>query len=349
MTIGGALAGKNNALNLLRFFFAVLVIYSHSYTLGGYSAEPSIGGQSLGGIAVSGFFVLSGYLIAGSRVRLSFPRYMWHRALRVFPAFWVCLLVTAFVFAPSAAGLFGQSWDPWSAVTYVIKNSFLYIFQPGIPGTLDTAPFRGVWNGSLWTLFYEFSAYILTGILLTAGFIRRNAVAFTGFVLMAATLAQPIAKGPLGITNSIVVSALWLGAFFAAGMFIWSLKERLLFSVWLAATCLGALVVISIFDQFVLLAPVFLAYLLLWIGGAVRTRIFSRNDVSYGVYIYAFPVQQFLTLAGAAAILSPAGYAIAALACTLVLAWLSWKLVEQPVMTWKHYSPRFPAGISARL
>lgn len=347
MTIGGALAGRNNALNLIRFLLAVVVIYSHTFPLGGYSAEPRIGGETLGRVAVGGFFALSGYLIAGSRVRLSFPRYMWHRAIRILPAFWVCLIITAFVFAPTAAALFGQSWNPGGAIAYVLGNSLLYITQPGIVGSLGDAPFPNLWNGSLWTLFYEFSAYILAGVLLTAGFVRRHAVAVTGAILLALTAAQMLAKGPLEVTTNLYLHPLWLGSFFAAGMFVWSLREKLASSLWIATACTGVLVVICFVGQFTVLAPVFFAYLLLWIGGVVKTRVFSRNDVSYGVYIYSFPIQQLLTLAGAAAIFSPASYAIASLAGTLVLAWLSWKLVEQPAMSLKHCSPRFPALVRA--
>lgn len=59
----------------------------------------------------------------------------------------------------------------------------------------------------------------------------------------------------------------------------------------------------------------------------VKTRIFSKNDVSYGIYIYAFPVQQVLTLTGVNAIIPPAAFFVAPLTVTLVLAWASWKLL----------------------
>ena len=84
------------------------------------------------------------------------------------------------------------------------------------------------------------------------------------------------------------------------------------------------------------LTPLPLGYLLLWLGGTLGVRIGVENDISYGVYIYAFPVQQSLALAGAPAVLGFAGMAGAALLLTLPLAWLSWILVERPALRLKN-------------
>jgi len=80
-----------------------------------------------------------------------------------------------------------------------------------------------------------------------------------------------------------------------------------------------------------LTAP-FLAYLLLWVGSVLPSpRLIQRHDISYGVYIYAFPMQQLLVLTG----IQDRGlvvYDIVALACTVPLATASWLLIERPAM-----------------
>ena len=83
------------------------------------------------------------------------------------------------------------------------------------------------------------------------------------------------------------------------------------------------------------LAPLPLGYFLLSVGGSRRILIGSNNDVSYGAYIYAFPVEQLLVVLGVHRLGYTAMF-ITALAVTLPLAWLSWTCVEQPAMRLKN-------------
>ena len=63
-------------------------------------------------------------------------------------------------------------------------------------------------------------------------------------------------------------------------------------------------------------------------------KIGSRNDLSYGVYIYGFPVQQLLFLTGASS-LGPLAFAGVACVTVLPFAAMSWLLVERPAMRMK--------------
>src|SRR4051794_3232377 len=87
--------------------FAFFVLLSHTYPLGYGRADPGDGvtnGQAeLGAIGITGFFVISGFLITRSGLRFGLGRFLWHRALRILPGLWVCLVVTAFLIAPVAA------------------------------------------------------------------------------------------------------------------------------------------------------------------------------------------------------------------------------------------------------
>lgn len=339
MTIGGALLGRNNALNLIRFLLASAVIYSHTFPLGNFGLEPKAGGTTVGTMAVGGFFALSGYLIAGSRMRLDAWPYFWHRSIRILPAFWVCLVIVAFGFAPLAAWISGGSMDWLASVKYVVTNAALYIAQPSIGETLATNPMAYDWNGSLWTLFYEFAAYVLAGIFLSVGFVRRHPAKVLACAMALVTILQRVARGTLGITDDFFMNFIWLGGFFLAGMLLWSLADRVPASPWIAGAAAAALAPLTALGYFTLLGPLLVAYLLLWVGGVVRTQLFARNDVSYGLYIYAFPVQQSLAFIGAHLVVAPAVFSLLSLILTLPLAIGSWKFVEKPALRLKNYRP----------
>ena len=119
---------RRNALDVLRLLFATIVAVTHGIAIH-TGSQPAWGDTLLGDLALDGFFVLSGFLVTRSFLRLDSPlRYLWHRFLRIMPAFWACLIVIAFVAAPVAAVLRGHpagtafSGDP-SALRYVLANS----------------------------------------------------------------------------------------------------------------------------------------------------------------------------------------------------------------------------------
>ena len=82
-------------------------------------------------------------------------------------------------------------------------------------------------------------------------------------------------------------------------------------------------------------------YFVLWVGSAIPGRLRSvgqKNDISYGVYLYAFPVQQTLAYAGLYK-LGPIPMILGAAAIVLGLSWLSWRFVESPAMSLKSWGP----------
>ena len=87
-----------------------------------------------------------------------------------------------------------------------------------------------------------------------------------------------------------------------------------------------------------------MVYASLWIG--VRLPARWRTDLSYGVYIYAFPITQFAVLAGLGR-WGSVPLALIAAAVTLPIAFLSWRLVERPALAWKG-SPKPTSLVRAR-
>lgn len=319
-SLGDVLSDRDNALTVVRVVLAAVVVVAHSPSVSGLGHHPEIGGVGLGSWAVFGFFGISGYVVAQSRFRHRTSEFFAHRALRILPAFWVVNVLTAAVAAPLAALIAGTSFDPASAVGYVVRNAGIVMNQWEIGGTLGTAPFTQVWNGSLWTLASEVSCYVVVGIVFAAAGARAHltAVSFVGVVLLA-SLAF------VGASFAI------LGTFFAAGVFVFSLRDRLRISPVLLAAAALLVVASVVLHHVALLAPLPLGYLVLSAAALPAPAVARRGDVSYGLYIYAFPVQQLLAVSGVPR-QGLAVYTVLSLAVTVPLAWLSWRVVEAPAL-----------------
>ncbi len=329
---------RTNALNLVRLGLALLVLVAHGYYLSGAGTGPSWRGENLGGWAVFSFFTLSGYLITASRFANPLPRFLALRVARIYPAFLVCLLLTVVVFAPLAWWAEGRPWaaylsTPTTPLAYVAQNLGLHIGVYDVGGTPAAVPYPGAWNGSLWTLFFEFCCYLAVGLLVCLPVVRRRrgllGVAFALSVLAWATAPAWSAALP----SDLALLARLLPPFLG-GALVQVLVGRRGFRMPLAvaAAALSALLVAHVDLWGAQLAAPLIAYALLWLGTVLPSPgLVQRHDISYGVYIYAFPVQQLLVYAGATR-LGLAGYDVVAALATAALATLSWRLVERPVL-----------------
>ncbi|WP_431277443.1 acyltransferase family protein [Leifsonia poae] len=137
------------------------------------------------------------------------------------------------------------------------------------------------------------------------------------------------------LNNFYLVNASRFGLMFAAGALIYQLRHRLPATWWLvgAATLLTGAA--SLLPDYRILAALPLAYLLISVGALVKIRrLRLENDISYGTYIYAFPLQQVLASAGLYVLGVPA-FAVAAIMLTLAVASLSWYVIEKPAMRLK--------------
>ena len=174
-TVADRFDPRSNALNLIRFLLAALVIVSHSFPVGGLGEEPHFGDITLGTVAVGGFFSISGYLITKSRASTPLLRFGIRRALRIFPGLWVCVALTGIIFSLIVGQLRG-GWSFAKGVSYALTNGTFYHFEHTVGSTLAGAPFPAAWNGSLWTLRYELACYAVVGLL----YLRRCSGADVG-------------------------------------------------------------------------------------------------------------------------------------------------------------------------
>ncbi|WP_050054555.1 acyltransferase family protein [Pseudarthrobacter siccitolerans] len=338
--IGRALDPRANSLNLIRLVLAFSVLFAHSWHIVGAGNGPDFKGENLGGWAVAGFFGISGYLITASRFSNRIGSYLVHRAARIFPAFIVCLVVMAFVFAPVAyivqrGSLDGFMSTPTTPLNSIFANLSLRIVSYDIAGTPAGVPYPGAWNGSLWTLYFEFMCYLLVGFLGFLPIFRKSPWPIIGaFVLSVLLWANVEIPTPFMQSNADFKLAARLIPYFLGGAVVQVLSSRLgihRVAGAMAVAIAGALILWVPGFGGQLAAP-FIAYSLLWISTWLpQPAIVSKHDISYGAYIYAFPVQQLLAVFGAHH-WGVWWFTLAATVCTVPLAAASWRLIERPVM-----------------
>jgi peptidoglycan/LPS O-acetylase OafA/YrhL len=333
---------RRNSLNFIRLVLATLVIVSHAWPIGGFGPDPQIGQFSPGFFAVAGFFALSGWLITQSRMSSELPSFLWRRFCRIYPGYFVTLLVVAFVFAPIGAAVSVGSYRLSNGFGYVIDNLTLRIRDWTVGPSLPSGAIPA-WNGSLWTLVHEVACYFAIGLMVTVlGRRRMDVWAVAAFIVItAAALTHHVVGLPL---PHLVGTFLELAPFFFAGAALFVLRGHIPLHGGYAglAAVLIAVVIGTGADPTLAALPI--AYFCLWVGATLPTafqRIGRKNDISYGTYIYAFPVQQLIALLGGAS-WGVAFYTAACVLATLPLAAASWFFVEKPAQHWRGAFDRFP-------
>lgn len=335
----GALDVRWNSLNALRLGLASAVVVSHAYPLGGFGPDPVLAGNTIGGWAVAGFFAISGYLIAGSRRRSTLKTYARSRFLRIFPGLWFCLLVIVGIFVPLSAHHGAGTPSLGSVLSFLTSNGTLIGRNYGIAGTLTTVPYKSAWDGSLWTLTHEVACYVLIGLLMLAPWFRR--VGWLTVAVFVAFAALNLANSAFSFQPSTSRPSEFLGLaiFFLAGAALESTGVPFRSDVALAAALALALSILFIPWPASFYAIPF-AYICLWLGVVLPLQRVGRvNDLSYGVYIYSFPVEQLISLYGGNAH-GVVFYTLLALVLTFPFAAISWFAVEKPCLRRKRKSGR---------
>ncbi|MFC7580144.1 acyltransferase family protein [Schaalia naturae] len=360
LTVGQAFNPRSNSIGFLRWLMAFLVIFSHAGPIGGFYHGEDLGvqisdEQSLGGVAVAGFFFFSGFLITRSRMgRSTIWRYLWRRCLRIFPAFWTALLLTVGVLAPIAwihggGTLHGYLHpDKESPLTYFVSNMWLHLGQRNIAGMGSQLPYavnHGAydWNGSAWTLEYEFRAYLIVAVLGSLAILanRKLGGLFAGGMIVLNALqwmgaGSVVSVSPLfgNIYNLMFFAPYCFGMLFALYGDRIPVDDRLAVAGILLGLGTYALGGWNIVGQYGF------AYFLMWL--AIRlplTNWEKHGDLSYGIYIYAWPLMTFSAFFG----LQTKGWLVYHLVIVVgvhVLAYLSWHLIEKPSMELKNWTPK---------
>ncbi|MGE2721091.1 acyltransferase family protein [Mycolicibacterium celeriflavum] len=341
MKLGQVFDPRNNALNAFRLVLATSVILWHTFPLTG-RMPPRAVTQLLVMVGVDGFFAISGFLITASW--LSNPRvreYLVARALRILPGLYVCLLIIAFIIAPISVAIQGGSPTKLllssGPIEFVLKNLAIVHFHFDVGGTPQGILVAGYWDGSLWSLIYEVGCYLAVAGLGIVGLVNRrwvSPVAF-GLALIAALSLPPLptaTEGQWNVAQLVVRCAIM----FSAGALLYHYRDQIPARWSLVALSVAIIVLAAgLLPDYRVVAALPLAYAVIVSGAMIRSkRLRLRTDLSYGMYIYAFPIQQLLIVSGLAWLNPLAFFALSTIA-TLPLAALSWFLVEKRAMSLK--------------
>lgn len=343
MKLGHVFDRHYNALTLWRLVLATGVVFWHSWPLTGHEIRYAPVARLLSDMFADGFFVISGFLITAAWIRRPHLKEYWaSRLLRIFPGLWVCLLAIAFIIAPIAAKIQHTSVTLASELGYFANNALLNVAYIGIDGTPTGVPYPGVWNGSIWTLFFVLLCDVMVSVLGIVGLLKRRWTIPTLFVLAICWCAYVSYTPPLHSWPQMLAR---FSVVFLAGAMFYQYQDKIPARWSLVALC-AAIVAASGFTQnYRAIGALPLAYVII-VSGALIRKARLRNDFSYGVYIYAFPIQQLLATCGLAPLNPFAFFAIATTAVMPVAA-LSWFVVEKQAAALKNRIFRRSATPSA--
>lgn len=344
ITIEDSIINKENNYDILRFIAACLVIISHAYPLSGHMGEFFVlftkGQQSLGDVAVAIFFVISGFLISQSYDRSNnIIHFIAARILRIYPALIVSILFGALLIGPLVTTLGMREYFSSRETYSYLKAMLLFPMQWNLPGVFEYGSDRNTSiNGSLWTIPFEVLCYAVVAII---GILklnkRRNFILFL-FCLSFYTLIY-LRPYIMGTPKVYWPSFIDLFPFFAAGMIMYYYREKIMISSWYASISFFLLLLSSQFGGFKFVLLFSGTYLIMYFVYHPKIKLhgFSKfGDFSYGLYIYAFPVQQTVTYFFNSK-LSPWLNLAISLPITLALAFLSWHIIEKHAMKLKKY------------
>jgi len=351
------LASHPNHFDAMRLAFSFMVVFGHCFVItAGISLEHPWGdptgdwihrlthGQVFGGtLGVDFFFLISGFLVTRSWQRAPGPgNYALRRVLRIYPAFLVVVCVGALLVGPWSIGPepYFRRFQPLA-----FAQSALLLQQPAMPAVFLHNPLPNESNGSLWTIRYEATCYLMVALFGALGVYRRPWIVVGLFLATLSVAFAQVNGFPnlLSYSREIYpfgIPGMWpnLLCFFLAGMVLCLYAHRIPYDRRLAGLATAA-VVVACFDGAELLLPVFGAYLIFYL--ALRPapgleRLTRRGDLSYGVYLYAFLIQQSWTQAFPEVFVrSPYLLFAATVPPTLACAFLSWHWVEKRPLRWK--------------
>jgi len=335
---------RSNNFDFLRLVFASLVIITHSYALSGATqgdplSQLTNSQMEFSYLGVHGFFIISGYLIFKSLLRCKgLADYYWKRLLRLFPALLVVLFLTVLL-APAVYESSVPYLQNKSVYTYIPQNLTLFFRQKGIDGVFENNPYKHSINGSLWTICYEFSMYVMVSLLF---FIRKKAFVKTVVILLfissyILTIFQPYFLYGVFVKLGLGSNHFYnLMCFFAGGMVLTYLNaskrtENILIIASFIVLIVSVYLNISQYTCYITLP------LLVILIGERSTRYLNKvgeviGDTSYGIYIYSFPIQQALVYFFK---LDTVMLFIFSLPLSILLGYISWHLIEKRALSYK--------------
>lgn len=345
--------GFTSGFDYLRLALSLGVLIWHSYVFTHDQASIENVLQGPAGLLIylilPMFFALSGFLVASSLIRVQkLSIFLWLRFVRLFPALAVEVILSSLILGPLATTLDLRDYFShpsfWSYFTNLVG-----IVQLQLPGVFANNPAAYIVNGSLWTVPYELECYIALGILCVVKLVKHPKM--LGLLFILVILGKTFVNSYNGVAALPLdhLPGRQLIPLFICGIVIYLNRDFIPKNGPLAII---ALVVGGAFirnPSLYLLAMLPLAYATVHLGllNPARNKIVLNGDYSYGIYLYAAPIQQaayHFTDWGK----TYAGNICIATCLTLSFAAFSWHAIEKPALKFKKLFIRSAASPSVR-
>jgi peptidoglycan/LPS O-acetylase OafA/YrhL len=271
------------------------------------------------------FFGLSGFLVAASAQRLTLKNFLINRSLRILPALSVEVILSAFVLGPLLTTLPLHSYFHQREVFHYLLNIIGRIHY-NLPGVFRNNPYAGMVNGSLWTIPFEMACYALISIL-----IYNKAANGQWSLLVVAIGCLFVKRGDEGLA---------LIPCFLIGIAMYNARYRIPYQMKTFLATVMAIIGIGVVGNNswawnpvvnIIVDPLFV-YVVIFVGLSAIPKIplYSTGDYSYGIYLYAFPIQQALMQ-----LLPKIGFLahlILSIFVVTLFAAFSWHVIEKPIL-----------------
>lgn len=343
MTLGQVYTQKNNNFDFLRFFFASLVFYVHSYAIYTGKAPFDFSGEFIfilsksqidgGELAVNMFFLISGFLITMSWIKNPDTfGYFLKRIFRIFPGLIGLFIFVLFIIGPIISPNTSDYISSLS-VNLILKDLVqMNISKETANFIFDNLPLQAI-NGSLWTLKYEFYAYILVAVLGISKILNVKVIASSLVFFFVVYMGQNM--GILELTRAVQIPRLM--TYFMLGALFFLLRDKILLNKSISLIMI-VILVCSIWLNIAEVGMVFAISYLVFVfaySPHIKLNNFSRyGDLSYGMYIYAFPIQQ--SILSLFRYIGFELYMLITFLITIFFAYISWRLIEEPSLHFAH-------------
>lgn len=336
---------KNNNFTLLRLLAALAVVISHAVFLrSGNKADEIFSGASvynLGDQAVNVFFVLSGLTVAASLERSrNVLEFLTARLIRIYPGLIVCsvlLVILGMIITDCRPVSYLADSRVWK---YLFKTLSLSTGSAELPGVFSTNPHHSIVNASLWTLKFELLCYVILAAIQALGLFTKSSLRWllpVGFLLSAGFLVYRFGGHATQVEQ---FARFWICFSLGVGFFVFRHAITVSWSLGFFLAALMSVTLGTAWDR--VISPVALGYGALLLGSVPlpSVREFTNKvDMSYGVYIFSWPISQTLLVAFPE--ISIANLILASCGLALATAVLSWTFVEKPCLKARHVIASF--------
>lgn len=333
MILSELLKKENNNIDIFRVVAACMVIWGHAYVLSPENGKIDLisillPGDSSGSLAVKIFFFLSGLVVTNSLLIKKDPvAFIVARFFRIWPALILTCFIVAFVIGPVLSTLTIKEYFSAdnNVFSYVMNNSLLKT-QYSLPGVFHSNAYPITVNGSLWTIPYEVYAYSLLLALYFIGVLKYKL--FNVLFLLAITIESFSSEKIIFTWVHSNPEVPMLAVCFSFGSILAIYKDVISVDVYTPCALLLAYYLLIGNDYAIYLSYASIFLFILYISSTHAVlKLKPKFDISYGIYLWGFPVQQII----AQFFLAKGIFfnQCLSLLLSIILGFLSWYLCEK--------------------